>query len=147
MQTYTQTFAGPKTWELNVVGSYYATLTCTNNVNVRFYLGGKLLDLGEIKGLKAGLEVNLPKGESGIAFDRVQIDATGADTITVGIGNGQARYSRGVTDATITNTVAVSVQNTPTVNAVITQAVNPDVPFTQAAASVTTASGDRKSVV
>lgn len=104
MQTYTQTFAGAQTWQLNVPGKYFATLTCTNPVNVRFYKGGKKLDLGDIQGLLAGLEVvagDVKDTEN--AFDRVEIDVTGADTVTVGIGNGQSRYNRINTNTTITN--------------------------------------------
>jgi hypothetical protein len=96
MQTYQQTFAGATTWQLNVPGSYFVTLQCTNTVNVRFYKGGKKLDLGDISGLLAGLEVGPIPTTDGLpfAFDRVEIDVTGADTIKVGIGNGMARYSR-----------------------------------------------------
>lgn len=97
MQTFKQTFAAPTIWELNISGSYFSTLECTNPVNVRFYKGGTLLDLGNIQGLLAGLEV------FGVDFDRVQIDVTGADTVQIGIGNGQARYNRINTNTTITN--------------------------------------------
>lgn len=99
MQTYSQTFTGPQTWVLNIVGKYYVTLGCTNPVNVRFYQSGKKLDLGDVNGLLAGLEVER------VEFDRVEIDATAADTITVGIGNGNARYNRAATTATVTATV------------------------------------------
>lgn len=88
MQTIQQTFAAPTTWELNIGGQYFTTLACGYPVNVRFYKGGQLLDLGNIQGLLAGLEV------SNINFDRVQIDVTAADTVMVGIGNGNARYNR-----------------------------------------------------
>lgn len=88
MQTISQTFAAPTTWELNIGGQYFTTLACDYPLNVRFYKGGQLLDLGDIRGLLAGLEV------SSINFDRVQIDVTAADTVMVGIGNGNARYNR-----------------------------------------------------
>lgn len=88
MQTYLQTFAGPTTWEMNVSGTYFTTLQCTNPVNVRLYKGGQLLDLGSINGLLAGLEV------FEVEFDRVQIDITGADVVQIGIGKGNARYNR-----------------------------------------------------
>lgn len=97
MQTFKQTFASAQTWELNIVGSYFSTLQCTNPVNVRLYQGGQLLGLGNIQGLLAGLEV------FDVQFDRVQIDVTGADTVQIGIGNGQARYNRINTNTTITN--------------------------------------------
>lgn len=100
MQTYEQTFASATTWEMNVSGSYFATLDCTKNVNVRFYKGGTLLDLGEIKGLAAGLEVSMGIGGSA-AFDRVQIDVQAGDTVKIGIGNGQARYNRGAATVTV----------------------------------------------
>lgn len=104
MQTYSQTFAAPTTWEMNVSGSYFTTLECSLSVNVRFYKGGKLLDLGEIKGLLAGLEVSLP-AEGGAAFDRVQIDVKAGDTVKIGIGNGQARYNRGQASVTVITNV------------------------------------------
>ena len=103
MQTYQQTFASATTWELNVSGSYFATLECTQTVNVRFYKGGTLLDLGEIKGLAAGLEVSMGIGGSA-AFDRVQIDVKAGDTVKIGIGNGQARYNRGAATVTVSQT-------------------------------------------
>jgi hypothetical protein len=120
MQTFQQTFASAKTWELNVAGSYFSTLECTQTVSVRFYLGGKQLDLGEIKGLAAGLEVAFGVGVN--SFDRVQIDVQAGDTVKVGIGNGQARYNRGAATVTV-------AQNTQTRAA-----------FANTAAAVTTAS-------
>jgi len=97
MQTYTQTFAAAQSWELNVPGKYFTTLGCTNVINVKFFKAGKKLDLGDITGLLAGLEVQ------NIDFDRVVIDVTAADTITVGIGNGNARYNRAQGSVTITS--------------------------------------------
>lgn len=88
MQTFSQTFTGAQTWTLNVPGRYFVTLASTNPVNVRFYKAGRMLDLGAINGLSAGLEC------FDIEFDKVEIDATAADTIQVGIGNGNARYNR-----------------------------------------------------
>lgn len=102
MQTYSQTFATATTWELNTPGKYFATLECTKPVNVRFYQGGKLLDLGEIRGLMSGLEVTLGEiNNQAPAFDRVQIDVQAGDTVKIGIGNGQARYNRGAATVTV----------------------------------------------
>jgi hypothetical protein len=95
MQTYTQTFAANTTWQSNTPGRYFNVLSCTNNVTVRLFLNGKKLDLGDIKNLGAGLEI------FDVQFDRVEVDVTGPDTVTIGIGNGQARYTR--TFTTITN--------------------------------------------
>lgn len=107
MQTYTQTFAVATTWKLNVPGKYYTTLACTLPINVRFYLGGKKLDLGDISGLLAGLEVGPLADLNGPnAFDRVEIDVQAGDTVSIGIGNGQARYNRASTSATITQNKA-----------------------------------------
>lgn len=110
MQTFSQTFAAAQTWVLNVPGKYFTTLSCTSPVNVRFYRGGKQLDLGQISGLLAGLEVTLGDLSDGLAaFDRVEIDVTAADTVQVGIGNGQARYNRANASVTVTqNKVAQS---------------------------------------
>jgi hypothetical protein len=95
MQTYSQTFAADQTWELNVAGKYFTTLQCNQAVNVRFFKGGKKLDLGDITSLLAGLEVTLGNiDDLEPAFDRVQIDVKAGDTVQVGIGNGQARYNR-----------------------------------------------------
>lgn len=99
MQTYRQTFAGAATWELNVSGQYFTTLECDNPVNVRLYKGGSMLNLGEIKGLLAGLEI------SEVDFDRVQVETTAADTVQIGIGNGNARYNRQNAAVAITSTL------------------------------------------
>lgn len=108
MQTFVQTFTGPSTWELNVPGKFFTILGSTNAVNVRLYAKGQLLSLGEIKALGAGLEVG--GMAEGVYFDRVQVDATAADTITIGIGNGQSRYNRGASNVTmIQNRVAQMV--------------------------------------
>lgn len=120
MQTYIQTFTGSQTWTLHVPGKYFTTLQCANPVNVRFYLGGKQLDLGQISQLLAGLEVTLGEiDDPRAAFDRIEVDVTGPDTVAVGIGNGQARYNRSAGSVAITNTAGG---------------------FTQAAATVTNAS-------
>lgn len=125
MQTYTQTFAGAQSWELNVPGRYYVTLACTNAINIRFYKNGKKLDLGDITGLLAGLEVQ------GVDFDRVVIDVTGADTVTIGIGNGNARYNRA--NATVT----VSTNRLPKLNTQSQAAANVTVASTQMLAANT----------
>lgn len=101
MQTFSQFFATATTWELNVGGNYFTTLDCSNTVNVRFFKGGKLLDLGEIKGLLSGLEVTLGNIGEAPAFDRVQVDVQAGDTVKIGIGNGQARYNRGQASVSI----------------------------------------------
>lgn len=102
MQTYQQTFAAATTWQLNVPGSYFVTLDCTQTVNVRLYKGGKKLDLGDINGLLAGLEIGpLTNIGDPAAFDRVEIDVQAGDTVKVGIGNGAARYNRGASSVTI----------------------------------------------
>lgn len=113
MQTFVQTFTGPATWELNIPGKFFTVLGSTNACNVRLYDKGRLLDLGEIKALGAGLEVG--GMAEGVYFDRVQIDATASDTITIGIGNGQSRYNRGASNVTmIQNRVAqMAPVNTP----------------------------------
>lgn len=94
MQTYSQTFATAQTWEMNVAGSYFAIVECLYSVNVRFYKGGTQLELGEIKAVQAGLEATLGPSGGPKAFDRVQIDVQAGETIKIGIGNGQVRYSR-----------------------------------------------------
>ena len=116
MQTYSQTFAGSTTWTLNVPGKYFTTLACSNPINVRFYKGGKQLDLGQISQLLAGLEVTLGNiSDSESAFDRIEVDVTGADTVTIGIGNGQARYNRSQGSVAVTNVNGVFVNAQATV--------------------------------
>jgi hypothetical protein len=102
MQTYSQTFAAGQTWVMNVPGRYFVILGCTLTVNVRFFKGGKKLDLGDISSLLAGLEVGPLDTEKGdpYAFDRVEVDVQAGDTVQVGIGNGAARYNRA--NATVT---------------------------------------------
>lgn len=117
MQTYSQTFAGATTWQLNIAGSYFVTLQCTNSINVRLYRGGKKLDLGDMAGLLAGLEIGPLPSLDGFpfAFDRVEIDVTGADTIKVGVGNGQARYNRanGTVDVNSFTAAAAAILQRP----------------------------------
>lgn len=104
MRTYTQTFTGAQTWVLNVPGSYFTTLVCALAVTVRFYKGGQQLSLGECNNLLAGLEVMPPMPRDGSsAFDRVEVDVGGADTVQVGIGDGNARYNRSQGNVAVTN--------------------------------------------
>lgn len=106
MQTFTQTFQNATTWELNVTGKYFTTISCSQPVSVRFFSGGKKLDLGDIKDLLAGLEVILGNiSDEKPAFDRVQIDVKAGDTVQVGISNGQSRYNRANTSANILTNV------------------------------------------
>lgn len=122
MQTFSQTFTGSTTWTLNVTGKYFTTLMCTNAINVRFYLGGKQLDLGQISQLLAGLEVTLGDiADIQPAFDRVEVDVTGPDTIQIGIGNGQARYNRSQGSVAITNVNGAFNIGTTTVTTTNTQ--------------------------
>lgn len=118
MQTITQTVGGAQTLQFNINGKYFTILATTLGLNVRFYRGGKKLDLGDIKALLAGLEVSFDAND---AFDRVEIDTLGADTFVIGLSNGQSRYNRSqgnvtVTSGTLTSvatiTNPVSVQNT-----------------------------------
>lgn len=116
MQTFTQSFTVGTTWTLNVPGKYFTTLACSNPINVRFYKGGKQLDLGQISQLLAGLEVTLGNiADTAAAFDRIEIDTTGADTVQVGIGNGQARYNRSQGSVAITNVSGAFVNAQKTV--------------------------------
>jgi hypothetical protein len=105
MQIYTQVFAGAQTWQLNVPGNYFTLFGSTNVVNIRFYKQGKLLNTGEIKGVLAGIEAGPFKDvkADGIAFDRVEIDTSAADTITLGIGDGSVRYNRSQGSVQITS--------------------------------------------
>jgi len=105
MQTYEQTFAGAVTWKMAITGSYFTLLACALAVNVRFYRGGKKLDLGTCNAFLPGLEVGpLERGPGGTAaFDFVEIDVGGADTVKIGIGDGSARYNRSQGSVAITN--------------------------------------------
>lgn len=105
MQTFIQSFTSATTWELNIAGNYFATLDCNYPLNVRFYKGGQLLDLGEVRGLMAGLEAVLGEPGRGFAFDRLQIDVQAGDTVKVGVGNGQVRYNRGAATVEIAQNV------------------------------------------
>lgn len=99
MQTFSQTFAGATTWTLNIPGKFFTVLGSTNPVNVRLYNKGKQLELGEIKNINAGIEIG--GMVEGVQFDQVQIDTTAADTVTIGVGNGQSRYNRGNANVTV----------------------------------------------
>lgn len=103
MQTFTQTFAGAQDWVLNVPGNYFILLGATNNVNIAFFKGGKRLDLGTIQAVLPGIEAGpFPDPGDALAFDRVIITLSGADTITVGIGNGLVRYNRSQGSVSVT---------------------------------------------
>jgi hypothetical protein len=115
MQTYQQTVAGAQTIQLNVTGRYFTILLTSLGLNVRFFKNSKKKDLGDIKNLLSGLEVWFEVGDE---FDRVEIDTFGADTIQIGIGNGQARYNRSQGNVAVTNTANVLVAN-PIANPVI----------------------------
>lgn len=123
MQSYTQTFASAQTWTLNVPGKFFTVLACNSNVTIRLYKNSKRLDLGEIVNIGAGIEIG--GYNSGVDFDQVQIDIAGADTVQVGIGNGQARYNRNVS-----NTI------------MLTNKQSQSGAFVQAAATVGTASAN-----
>lgn len=112
MQTYSQTVAGAQTIQLNVTGRYFTILLTALGLNVRFFKNSKKKDLGDIKALLSGLEVWF---EAGDEFDRVEIDTLGADTVTIGIGNGQARYNRSQGNVAIQNIPHVIVDTLPKV--------------------------------
>jgi hypothetical protein len=117
MQTFTQTVASATTLKWNVPGNYFALITCSANCNVRLYLGGKKLDLGECTALLAGLEIGplVPEHNLPFSFDRVEVDTSAADTITVGIGNGQAHYNRSNGSVNVTNYNGAAVNSQITV--------------------------------
>lgn len=105
MQTYEQNFAGATTWKMHIPGSYFTLLSCNIAVNVRFYKGGQQLALGACNAFLPGLEVGpFVKGRDGsAAFDRIEIDVGGADTVKIGIGDGSARYNRSQGSVAVTN--------------------------------------------
>lgn len=112
MQTITQTVVGAQTLQFNINGKYFTILATTLGLNVRFYRGGKKLDLGDIKALLAGLEVSFDAND---AFDRVEIDTLGADTFVIGLSNGQSRYNRSQGNVAVTGgalTTLGSITNT-----------------------------------
>lgn len=117
MQTITQTLLGAQTLQFNINGKYFTILATTLGLNVRFYRGGKKLDLGDIKGLLAGLEVSFDANDS---FDRIEIDTLGADTFVIGLSNGQSRYNRSQGNVNITNTPAVTISGNSQTTALYT---------------------------
>jgi hypothetical protein len=103
MQTYTQTFAGVATWEINAPGKYFTLMSCAAECTIKLFQGGRMLDFGEIKNVLSGIEIG---GQNeGVEFDRVQITTSTADTVTIGIGNGQVRYNRGAASVDVTTQV------------------------------------------
>jgi len=113
MQTFQQDFAGASIWRLHVPGNYLTILQCNLAVNVRLYKNGLLLPDGESRGFLAGLEVGpLAKGLDGsAAFDYIEIDVAGADTVKIGVGDGSARYNRSQGSVTVTNTAGAFVDS------------------------------------
>jgi hypothetical protein len=131
MQTYTQTFAGVSTWEINAPGRYFTLMACSAACTIKLFKGGRMLDFGEIKNVLSGIEIG---GQNeGVDFDRVQITTSTADTVTIGIGNGQVRYNRGAA------TVDVNTQ-VPARTGAITQAA---VTVTSTAAALLAANTNR----
>ena len=113
MQTYSQTFAAPQTWVLNIGGKYFVTLDIPTACNYRFYKQGQKLDLGDIAGLANGLEVGpLADLKEENAFDRVEVDILAAGTYKVGIGNGAVRYNNAVANVTISSNKVANVSAT-----------------------------------
>lgn len=111
MQTITQTFLiAQNNLQFNISGRYFTTLATNLGINVRFYKGGQKKTLGDIQALLAGLEVTFEVDDY---FDRVEIDVLGADTISFGIGNGQARYNRSQGNVNIVGTPNVNLANIP----------------------------------
>lgn len=107
MRTFSQTFSAATTWKMHISGKYFTLLSSTLDCTIRFYKAGKILDLGEINSVQAGIEVfdnMIPDG--GSLFDSIEIDIGGAATVKIGIGNGQARNSAGA--VTVSGTVQVS---------------------------------------
>lgn len=133
MQTFLQSFPSIQTTQFNVRGSYFTTLQTNLGINVRFYKGGKLNELGDIRGLLSGLEVNMDKGDY---FDRVEIDTLGADTVMFGISNGQSRYNRSQ------GNISVISNNKP-----VGQFNNSAINVTTASAQVLAANATRKSLM
>jgi hypothetical protein len=117
MQTYSQTFTGAAIWQLNVPGNYFTVLSCGSAVNVRLYRGGQKLAAGDMTALLAGLEVGplVPAPGDSFSFDRIEIDVAAGDTVTVGIGNGQAHYNRSAGSVAITNTTGAFNHSVPVV--------------------------------
>jgi hypothetical protein len=113
MQFYQQTYAAPATWQLNVPGNYFTLFGCTNPVNIRFYKQSKLLNAGQINSVLAGIEAGPFKDvkADGIAFDRVEIDFSAADTVTCGIGDGSVRYNRSQGSVQITSGTLTGITN------------------------------------
>lgn len=119
MQTYSQTFAAPETWVLNIGGKYFVTLDIPTACNYRFYRQGQKLDLGDIAGLANGLEVGpLAELKEPNAFDRVEIDILAAGTYKVGIGNGAVRYNNAVANVTIASNRIAQTSGTQTTKTV-----------------------------
>lgn len=121
MQTISQTFAAPQVWTLYMAGKYFTVIGADAPVNVRFFKSGKKLDLGDISGVLGGLEVTLgDMHDTEPAFDQVQLDVP-AGAVSIGIGNGQARYNRQNATVQITNTGGAMANAQATVTNASTQ--------------------------
>lgn len=99
MQTYVQSFVGVQNWELNIPGKFFTILNCTNPVSIQLFKSGRRLDLGTITAISAGIEIG--GMAEGVEFDRVVVTTSASDTVTIGIGNGQARYNRGAANINV----------------------------------------------
>lgn len=118
MSNQTQTFTGATTWVVHQDGSYFTTLATNLGINVRFYKGGSQLSQGQVTGLLSGLEIDYTKqagydGQS--AFNRVEIDVLGADTVNILISDGAIRYNRSQGSVSVTNNGGAGTQTTASV--------------------------------
>lgn len=117
MQSYSQSIPAQGYIVWDVPGKYFVLIGCTNAVDVTFFKQGKQLDLGKVTQILAGMEATLGDvRDTEPAFDRVRIDGTVADVVTIGIGNGQVRYNRSQGNVSITSMPAVPWSGVPQVS-------------------------------
>lgn len=83
--TLSNTFAGAATWSLQTAGTYFRLVSCPSPVDVHFFRNNQ--EIGLVVGMDTGFYVK-PTG----GFDRVDIVATGAQTVKIMILEGDGGY-------------------------------------------------------
>lgn len=99
MRTITQAFPGAATWQLAISGRYFRLMDSIGTVDVNFFRGGQLVY--DAHNVPAGFWVIPEKG-----FDRIDIIVPAANTVTVGISNGEGGFEGST--ATIVGVVSVA---------------------------------------
>lgn len=106
MRTLKNTFTGAGTWQQQIGGRYFRIMDAAAPVDVIFYRQGAQVVTAEQ--VEAGYSYAPPVGSE---FDRVDVVASGAQTVKVGISDGYGTYDKTATTVTATIAKATTVSD------------------------------------